>query len=219
MEYYHLHTKGVQDKLWKVKREFVVDEQYKNRLYWLCHDFTTTTPSCKFPNLVNHINLIYEINGYAPLDEFVSVDDLLSCHLNSGIGNDQLKELLMLAQETIYSARIFKREMALEEFRKNNVPSLPSRMHSLYVTTEEGITYWENVLLDNDLDVYRLDLEEEPFATNEQLLPDEGLSYSDTYKESKKYWCPELHDSIKYCNEYLAQGRVRILEKVAEIKR
>lgn len=114
---------------------------------------------------------------------------------------------------------IFKREMALENYRKENVPKLPSRLNCVYATTEEGISYWKNNLVDNDLEVFEIDVENEPFETNEQLLPRETLSYMGIYNSAYHYWNPNIKSKMKQTNEYLVQGRVKILKKVGEINR
>ena len=108
-----------------------------------------------------------------------------------------------------------------ENYRLENASNLPSRLHSLYVTTEEGLSYWCNLLIDNDLEVFKVDVANEPFVTNEQFLPSEELTYQESYNLSKNYWYPKFNKQNidTASNEYLVQGRVRILKKVDEIKK
>ena len=44
MEYYHLHTKGIKDNFWKEKREFIIDEKFRNRLCERYNNFSLETP-------------------------------------------------------------------------------------------------------------------------------------------------------------------------------
>lgn len=51
------------------------------------------------------------------------------------------------------------------------------------------------------------------FKTNEQLLPDEVLSY-EMYKQAKKYWEPTIGSDMNMTNEYLVQGEIEVLRRV-----
>ena len=219
MEYYHLHTKGNKDYLWKEHSEFVVDQKWNNRIYKRCANFTTSVKSSNYPELTEIINYLLCIGGYSQIEDLVNIKDLLNVCISHGTDKKTLKRLLKDSLVAMNNANIFKREMALEAYRKDNTPTLPSRMHSLYVTTKDGVDYWQSLLIDGDLDVYKLDIAEEPFIGNEQLLPSEELSYQDTYKQAAKYWHPKLKKVNPLYNEYLVQGRVRVLKKVLEIKR
>lgn len=219
MEYYHLHTKGNQDRIWRENHEFVVDQKWNNRVYHRCANFTTAVPTKDYPDLTNVVNLLLSIGGYSPVEKQVNIKDLLDVCINNGVDKKTLYKLLKDTLVAVHNANIFKREMALEAYRSDNTPNLPSRMHSLYVTTKDGVEYWKNLLIDGDLEIFKLDIAEEPFIANEQLLPTEELSYQDTYKEAAKYWHPKLKNKNPLYNEYLVQGRVRVLKKVSEINR
>ena len=49
------------------------------------------------------------------------------------------------------------------------------------------------------------------FKINEQLLPDEDLSYEEMYKQAKKYWEPTIGSDMNVTNEYLVQGEIEVL--------
>ena len=125
------------------------------------------------------------------------------------------KVILQEVKQMVFQASVFKRELALENFRKYFAQSLPSRLDCLYVTTEQSVNYWRNQLLDGDLDVFRIATMDEPFKTKEKFIPNESLNYEEMYNSSLKYWKPKL----KNASEYLIQGKVKILEKVEEIKK
>ncbi len=52
------------------------------------------------------------------------------------------------------------------------------------------------------------------FKINEQLLPDEDLSYEEMYKQAKKYWEPTIGSDMNMTNEYLVQGEIEVLRRV-----
>ena len=109
---------------------------------------------------------------------------------------------------------MFKRETALENYRKDNVSTLPSRLHTIYLTDEKGVDYWINALQTNNYKLYRVEASGEIFKTNEQLIPDEELSYKDVYESAYNYWHPNFKHVPDYTNEYLVKGKVKVLEKI-----
>ena len=109
---------------------------------------------------------------------------------------------------------MFKRETALENYRKDNVSTLPSRLHTIYLTDEKGVDYWVNALQTNNYKLYRVEASGEIFKTNEQLIPDEELSYKDVYESAYNYWHPNFKHVPDYTNEYLVKGKVKVLEKI-----
>ena len=219
MEYYHLHTKGIKDNFWKEKREFIIDEKFRNRLCERYNNFSLETPENDVRQIYSMIDpeLANAIFGMFGFD--IDLDYLIHYCLENGINNRSMKMLLEISKKRLYDARIFKREMALENYRKDNYPNLPSRLHSLFVTTEQGISYWKDRLIDNDLEIFKLDVVDTPFITNEQYLPYENLNYGDSYQAASGYWHPSLKDDYEFTREYLVQGKVKILEKVDEISK
>jgi hypothetical protein len=78
-------------------------------------------------------------------------------------------------------------------------------------------SFYNNIVF-SDADIYRVEPINEPFWTNEQLLPLETSSYEESYNSSKRYFNPRKKDLGTVSDEYLIQGRVKILEKVDEIR-
>lgn len=97
---------------------------------------------------------------------------------------------------------------------KNNFNFLPSRLHSIYLTDEKGVSYWIDALDAKDYDLCRVEVTGNIFKTNEQLLPDETLSYKDAYENSFNYWHPNFKKVPDNTNEYLVNGKIKILEKI-----
>lgn len=220
MEYYHLHTKGIHDREYRESRVFVIDpEKFNNRLYDKCVNFSVTVPSSDFPRMVSVINERLRENHYKEYDDKVILTDLFSSALYDGISKEELIKLFESTTKFLVRAQIYKRENALEEYRKNNCNDKPSRMHSLYLTTLDGLDYWEKQLVDNDTDVYLVEVDHEPSVFNEQFLPEETLTYKEAYDKAPNYWFPKLDRVNPLTNEYLYQGKVRLVKKVGEIKK
>ena len=66
----------------------------------------------------------------------------------------------------------------------------------------------------NGFDTYEVLVTGKIFKTNEQLLPDEEANYGDDYNQAFKYWYPKFKDVHECTNEYLTQGKIKILSKV-----
>ncbi|MBO5530134.1 MAG: DUF2441 domain-containing protein [Bacilli bacterium] len=113
---------------------------------------------------------------------------------------------------------IFKRKLSIEEYRKEFESNKPSRLHCLYACKEEGVNYWLDILNSKICDIYRIDTIDEPFRTNEQLLPEETSSFIESYNACKRYFNPRAKDFNGISDEYLVQGKVKLLEKVYEIR-
>ena len=219
MELYHLHIKGIKDNFWKAKKEIVVTDKFNNRLANRIKNFSTISSREGLEELVDTHSTILNLNGYYSFDQY-NLDELIDCYLNAKEYNPKLNkyvlELLKKSREIISNSSLFKREMAMEEYRKNNNPNLPSRMHCIYALDEKEIPIWSKKLTDGDLEVFRIETLEEPFKTSEQLIPVEHLCYKDFYDASHNYWNPHKVDGDY---EYLIKGKVKVLEKVDEIKR
>ena len=216
MDLYHIHTLGTCDSLWKVNKEFVIDDKFKNRLYSRLANFKTTVSVKDYPQEVKIINQYYTEAGYSPIKDSISVDDLLSICLQVGVNTENFEKIIKEAKRIIYYARFNNRERALENYRKDYYPQLPSRLHSLFVADETGLPYWQGVLLGEDFDIFKVEVKEEPFVSNEQLFPEEGLTCKETYKAAERYWNAKIKRGMEQSNEYLVRGRVRVLEKVGE---
>lgn len=88
------------------------------------------------------------------------------------------------------------------------------RLHTIYLTDEKGIDYWVNALQTDNYTLYRVEASGEIFKTNEQLIPEEMLSYKDVYESAYNYWHPNFKHVPDYTNEYLVKGKVKVLEKI-----
>ena len=219
MELYHLHLLGNHDYLYKPNKEFTIDpDKFNNRIYKRIYDMNSTVKSSDFKDIVDELNHLLSIYGMGGFGDRINPGELIEYILKRGCSQEELINLLKASKEIILSEGINLRETAMEEYRRINTPNIPSRLHSLFACSEEGINFWLSQIRDNDLDIYRLDVMEEPFVSNESLLPYEELSYGDKVKASYNYFHPKKKDLDDSTNEYLVQGKLRILEKVGEVR-
>ena len=219
MELYHLHLLGNHDYLYKPNKEFTIDpDKFNNRIYKRIYDMNSTVKSSDFKDIVDELNHLLYIYGMGGFGDRINPGEIIEYVLKRGCSQEELINLLKASKEIILSEGINLRETAMEEYRRINTPNIPSRLHSLFACSEEGINFWLSQIRDNDLDIYRLDVMEEPFVSNESLLPYEELSYGDKVKASYNYFHPKKKDLDDSTNEYLVQGKLRILEKVGEVR-
>lgn len=218
-ELYHLHLKGIRDDKWKEKKEIVITDNFINRLGKKVNNFNDCTNNPRLYNITSKLNnLLQQLNyhEFSKMPLHLILDYVLdpNTHIDQKTQKIVLQEMRNLAFETA----ILKRETAMESYRKDNKNNLPSRQHCLYATTESGIEYWKYKLLDGDIDIFRIETLEEPFKTSEILIPGESGTYEEIYNNSFKYWNPKLKNVPDETSEYLVKGKIKILEKVDEIK-
>lgn len=219
MELYHLHLKGNYDRMYKKNSEFIIDKnKFNNRLYNQIYNMNATVDASRYQQMIEQFNCYLSNAGLPQLPNKVNLGEFLGFALLYGASNKEWINMLTDAKKIILAEGMNIREMAMEEYRKENCDNIPSRLHSLYACSEEGIDFWKTKIRDNDVDVYRIDVLDEPFVSNEILLPAESLCYGDKKKASYKYFNPKKKDLNPATNEYLVQGKVKILEKVTEFK-
>ena len=220
MDLYHLHLLGVKDRLYKPNSELIVDpKKFNNRLYDRIYNSSVCVSGDVYKLYIQEINELLHNKSHMTLGDTVNLGEIINYLLyKRGFIKDELIRILQDAQSMLLAAGTNYRELAMEEYRKENCPDKPSRLHSLYGCTEEGTYFWINNIFDGDLDIYRIEPLEEPFVSNEALLPYEGLSFGDKVKASYKYFHPSKKDLDGFTDEYLIQGKVKILEKVGEVR-
>lgn len=207
MELYHIHKKNTQDKKWKEQSIIKVDENFNSVMNQRQQNFSQTM-------IIDHgerkkinysIYLAYYLNKIKDL-KIIKREDL-----------DELKRLLEIGYDMACHADFFKRETALETCRKNHFSDIPSRLHSIYLCDQDGLEYWSDIISKNnseEIEIFRVLATGKIFKTNEQLLPDELLEYEQAYKSAFQYWNPKFKNIPNFTNEYLAQGNIKVLEKL-----
>jgi len=221
MNLYHLHVKGikgVRDDKWKEKKEIIITDGFVNRLGKKVNNFNDSVITDELKGIITNINFYLQLDGF---EGFLKMPlYLILDYMNDNkVDYETQKIILQEVRNLAFQAAMFKREMAMENFRKDNNSSLPSRQHCLYATTDAGINYWLEQLKDGDIDIFRIEPIEEPFKTSEIFIPSESNNYEEIYNNSFRYWNPKFKNIPEEYSEYLVKGKVKILEKVGEIKR
>ena len=217
MELYHIHVLGKHDNLFKNKEIIINKDTYNNEVYERVYNNSFAVDTRNYPNTVEAINYFNCLSGFQNLGLNENISLIISGVLNNGTLEEKL-QALRDASEILHNAAMMKRELSMEEYRRDNEPNKPSRLHSFYACDSVGLSYWVDQLRGNKAaDVYVIDSIDEPFKTNEQLMPLENTNFIESYYASKNYFNPKEKDLTGKTNEYLIQGKVKILEKVFEI--
>lgn len=217
MELYHIHVLGKHDNLFKNKEIIINKDTYNNEVYERVYNNSFAVDTRNYPNTVEAINYFNCLSGFQNLGLNENISLIISGVLNNGTLEEKL-QALRDASEILHNAAMMKRELSMEEYRRDNEPNKPSRLHSFYACDSVGLSYWVEQLRGNKAaDVYVIDSIDEPFKTNEQLMPLENTNFIESYYASKNYFNPKEKDLTGKTNEYLIQGKVKILEKVFEI--
>ncbi len=205
MELYHIHKLGnIYDKTWMVNNTINVYPDFDSEMYRRQMGFSQSLP------IDGEMMNFYQIlPGY--VDHLCSVDSLSVEEIKA------VADILKASFNMSYKADFFKREAALEDCRRDFDIYLPSRLHSVYLCDRDGLEYWMDTLKacsPNGFSAYKVLATGKIFKTNEQLLPDEEICYSEAYNQGFRYWAPEFDNVPGYTNEYLAQGKIKVLNKI-----
>lgn len=199
LELYHFHKENNKDNIWKENNTILVPETFESTTYKRIMKFTNSFEDPIIGNIT-----YYE---YAT----IKMQELL---LNENLDMKTVRQIIENLFDVSLKSNEFKRETVLENYRLAKKPNLPSRIHCIYLTDEKGLETWINKLENSKLTLYRVEAEGNIFKTNEQLLPEERLSYEDAYYAAYKYWNPNFKKVPDNTNEYLVQGKVKVLEKI-----
>lgn len=206
-ELYHIHKKNNKDRQFEVNNIIKVKNDFKSTMAERHMDFSQMIEAPIFGEICT-INFDMYLAGY--------LDKINNMKIIKGSDLEELKCLIQKAYQMSFNANFFKREQALETCRLMHKPELPSRLHSMYLCDEDGLEYWKDTISNKDYDkieVYRVLADGNIFKSNEQLLPNEILTYESAINESFKYWNPKFKNVSSESNEYLVQGNVKILER------
>jgi len=195
MELYHIHKIGDHDKFWYENSLILVKENFKNTMYKRYQDFSTALP----------------IEGGGSINLY---DFIMMLKYNNQMTPEMIHSIIDYSYRISFNANSFKRETVLENYRKDNAFTKPSRLHSIYLTDEKGIESWITKIGVEDIELFRVEAEGNIFKTNEYFIPDETLSYEKAYEQSYYYWNPNFKKAPIDSNEYLVQGKVKVLEKI-----
>ena len=200
-EMYHLHKNTVFNDIWTKGNEIIIDDNF-NSYYSIIFNFFNTSVKTT--------------------DGLESFDQIIDSYLKEEQDKEMYIRMLKEARKIIVGMNVFKREMALEEIRKELYPSLPSRKHSIWLCDEKGIDFWKKELIgevSDELDLFKVSVSGNLFKSSDSFIPSNENDYGKNLKEAKNYWNPKFEtEEEEKKAEYLFQGRVKILEKIDTIK-
>lgn len=209
-ELYHIHVKEKNNKdyKWDVGRIITVDDNFDSIMNKRQQSF-------------NQCIQIVDENSCEQVQFYQYLAELYNCikdrTIIKGEELEELKDVIKNGYNLSYNANFFKRESGLEDCRKNNFSNLPSRLHSVYLCDDDGLEYWiDNISFNRskEINIFKVLADGNIFKTNEQLLPTEESTYGQTYQAAFKYWNPKFKDFPNYTNEYLVQGKIKVLEQL-----
>lgn len=197
-EMYHFHNNKVYNELWVPGNEIVVDNNFETNFLNILRFYSTAVNTSD--------------GGKSAFNQ------IIDNYLKEEQDRETLIKMLKEASHLLYGANLFKREMALEEVRKQKFPDLPSRKHSIWLCDEKGLEFWKDQISHHGeipSDLYRLSVTGNLFKTSDSFIPNNYEGYETNLQEAEQYWNPKFdNEDQENRAEYLFQGKIKILEKV-----
>ncbi len=195
---YHYHRLGLYDDIWQLESEITIDDNFNSYCGSIVDKFSTAV-KCK--------------NAIAPLeriiDKYLDDIDIENIDLETTI------DLLKASSIIITNANMYNRELMLEQYRKENNPKLPSRLHSIWLADKKSLKFWKKQLqVNRKLVLYKVSVTGNLFKSSDSFIPDEELTAKEMYEAASNYWNPIFKKEDLCKAEYLFQGKVKVLEKI-----
>ena len=134
---YHYHQLGIHDDIWQPGNILIVDNNFDSNLSGILKKFGTdviTTDQSR-----------------------QSFDRIIKYYIeNMNPDSEMLIRLLTEARGIIRNTNLYKREFALEEYRKIHYPHLPSRKHSIWMADEKQLEFWKTQFRKSELELFRI---------------------------------------------------------------
>ena len=165
---FHIHTNNKYDEMWQEGKEIIVDNNFESY----------------------HVADIpyFDTNVICSDGTATSMSGFLNYYLNKGVENLDtycIKQLLEDCYRIINNTNRIKCETALEICRRNKYKFYPSRFHSIWVTDEDYLEYWKNIL--NGKAIYELNLTGTLFKSSDIYIPDDNLNLSQSIERADMY--------------------------------
>ena len=115
-----------------------------------------------------------------------------------------------------HHTKVALRELAMEEIREKHYPTYPSRIKSLYVSTDLNDSYmWADSFIKKGRDVYqivKLKTTGNAFTGNAYNCFEGTTDKDHNLKESFKYWDNVTEDKSKIIYETIIDGEIEVIE-------
>ena len=144
MELYHLHLLGNHDNMYKPNSEIFINEKmFNNRLYDRAMSLDISLMSMDYQNIIKDLDKSIKVG------EKIHAPFLLAIINEYGTPEEKM-QILIDMQRKLHNIQIAKRELSMEQYRKDNDIDKPSRMHSLFACKEDSVEYWKSLIIDGD---------------------------------------------------------------------
>lgn len=187
---YHIHRKGNMDDIWTTGNQILVDNNFISLYY--------TRLLSDEKALINRYGENYDIDYIIAMMEEMKCKNLIADDLKQEF-NNMLKGYYFL-----------RREKALEEGRKLFSPTAPCRFHSIFLSNNIDLYYWENIFGEYSFNRFLVELDGNIFMSSDRFFPNEKLLFDNQVECSKEYWKPKVKSLIR--NEFIFQGNAKILK-------
>lgn len=214
MKLYHVHRENKYDELFKKGNviEFGEKDNFLRECYFENSGVLTT---------------VEELEDGKQIKKYSSFPGVLKPEVFDSFSQLNQRELLEMVRDYINLTSEYNREMIVENIRKQQFPERPSREKCMFLTDEANLEYWYNKLsketsrfefLSNDpIKVFEVEVDEEGklFESSIDLLPGIYDMNLNIKNNANRYWTPtEYHLNNSFPNEYLFEGKAKILNRV-----
>lgn len=187
---YHIHRTGFMDPLWHIGNTVQIDSNFKGFFY--------TQILKEEEILIKRYGKNYDIDYLIKIMKKMKSDHILDTNTDNKM------------DEILNHFYFIRRERALEDGRLLFAPDSPSRLHSLFFTDKQNLSYWIACIKTDNSKIFLLDLEGTFFESSDKYFPNPLLNLSAQVEQSKAYWKPE-RKKLTLHKEFLFQGKGRIL--------
>ena len=116
---YHIHVLNNHDKLFEKNKEFVIGDNFKNRLYHYTKELSFSVPVDRYKYTVNLLNEYNMKNGYRLEKDLVNFSYLFPLVMSFGT-DDEKRNALEDSKRLLHFSSMLQRELSIEEYRKDN---------------------------------------------------------------------------------------------------
>ncbi|MBP3581150.1 MAG: DUF2441 domain-containing protein [Clostridia bacterium] len=133
------------------------------------------------------------------------------------------KKLILDMSKALLEADFVLRELAAEEVRKENFPTLPSRFRCMFLSESkvEALANLKKFQKDSSGKHYQavaVKVSGNIFYAKEVGLQRNGLSYHDNKKVAEQYWA-QNQNSSESIKEILFEGKAEVVEILEEVSK
>ena len=212
MKLYHVHRENKYDESFKVGNtiEFGKQDNFlKETLFDISPSFTE----------------VETLEDGKDIKKFKRLDAILDPSIFKQYSKNNQRQLLEMIREYIDLSSTFSREMVLEEVRRDKYPDRPSRFKCMFLTDEEGLNRWFEILKHNGLrfyydkqnpfDIFEVEADGNLFVSTNKLLPSRSTKVQNIEFDAERYWNPTEYE-LNHSNtkEYLLEGTAKLIRKV-----